>query len=353
MELVRPADDNKDNPVAKRQSGLEAWSSITRAKRTRESIEEYLPLILSAAGALGVAPFAVFRFLGGDWLAGSIDTLIVIGLACLGAVIYRTGRVTYASVVISVLCIGGALSTVYLKGPQQVYWTYPALMAVFYLIRPGQAVVLALAAIVALIPVMLPGADPMHMATVFITIVVMSTFAYAFSIVTMQQREQLILLATKDPLTGAGNRRALENKLDDVVASFSRNRVPAAMILIDLDHFKAVNDAHGHATGDQILCSLTEIINLRIRMTDSLFRIGGEEFVVVLEGQSADSASHLAEQLRTIVEANELVADRSVTISLGVAELRPGESAGDWMHRADEALYQAKNAGRNKTSLAS
>lgn len=339
--------------MAKRQSGLEAWSYINRAHRTRESIEKYLPLILSAAGALGIAPFAVFRFASGDWLVGIIDTAIVIGLACLGAVIYRTGRITYASVVISVLCIGGALSTVYLKGPQQVYWTFPALMAVFYLIRPAQAVVLALATIIGLMPVMLPGSDPMHMATVFITMIVMSAFAYAFSIVTMHQREQLIRLATKDPLTGAGNRRALENKLDEVVASFRRSRIPAAMILIDLDHFKAVNDAHGHAAGDQILRSVTEIINLRIRVTDSLFRIGGEEFVVVLAGQDLESASHLAEQLRTIVQANELVPDRSVTISLGVAELQRGESAGDWMHRADEALYQAKNAGRNTTSLAS
>ena len=74
---------------------------------------------------------------------------------------------------------------------------------------------------------------------------------------------------------------------------------------------------------------------------------------MVLAGQTADSASHLAEQLRTIVEANELLPDHSVTISLGVAELRPGESAGDWMHRADEALYRAKRAGRNKISLAS
>jgi diguanylate cyclase (GGDEF)-like protein len=353
MEHVRPADENKDNRVAKKQSGLEAWSSNTRAQRTRESTEEYLPLILSAAGALGIAPFAVLRFLQGEWLVGLIDTIIVIGLACLGAVIYRTGRVTYASVAVSVLCIGGALSTVYLKGPQQVYWTFPALLAVFYLIRPGQAVILALATIVGLMPVMLPAPDSMHVATVFITIFVMSALAYAFSIVTMHQREQLIRLATKDPLTGAGNRRALENKLDEVVASFSRNRVPAAMILIDLDHFKAVNDAHGHAAGDQILCSVTEIINMRIRVTDSLFRIGGEEFVVVLEGQTADSASHLAEQLRTIVEANELVPDHSVTISLGVAELRSGESTGDWMHRADGALYQAKNAGRNTTSLAS
>ena len=98
---------------------------------------------------------------------------------------------------------------------------------------------------------------------------------------------------------------------------------------------------------------MTEIINLRIRVTDSLYRIGGEEFVVVLEGADLDHGAHLAEQLRTLVDANELVPDHGVTISLGVAELKKGESGNDWLHRADEALYRAKDAGRNSTSLSS
>ena len=90
---------------------------------------------------------------------------------------------------------------------------------------------------------------------------------------------------------------------------------------------------------------------MRIRVTDSLYRIGGEEFVVVLDGQDLHRAAHLAEQLRTLVDANELVPDQAVTVSLGVAELKASESANDWLHRADEALYRAKNAGRNSTSL--
>ena len=97
--------------------------------------------------------------------------------------------------------------------------------------------------------------------------------------------------------------------------------------------------------------SITKIVNLRIRVTDSLYRIGGEEFVVVLDGQDLHRAAHLAEQLRTLVEANELVPDQSVTISLGVAEMKDGETANEWLHRADEALYRAKDVGRNHTSL--
>ena len=158
--------------------------------------------------------------------------------------------------------------------------------------------------------------------------------------------------ATKDPLTGAGNRRALEHKLFDAVNVYQRTRSPVSMLLMDLDHFKKVNDRHGHAAGDEILCSITEIINLRIRVTDSLYRIGGEEFVVVLEGQDLHRAAHLAEQLRTLIEANELVPDHSATISVGVAELKENETGNDWLHRADKALYRAKRSGRNALSIA-
>ena len=159
-------------------------------------------------------------------------------------------------------------------------------------------------------------------------------------------------LATKDPLTGAGNRRRLDSKLNDVVNGYQRTGATASVLLLDLDHFKKVNDEYGHAVGDQILKRFTEIVNLRIRITDSLYRIGGDEFVVVLEGQDLERAVHLAEQLRTLVQANELVPDRSVTVSLGVAEIRSEESAKDWLHRADEALYRAKRAGRNTTNRA-
>jgi len=174
--------------------------------------------------------------------------------------------------------------------------------------------------------------------------------ALAFSLITSRQREQLLVLATKDPLTGAGNRRGLDAKLAEIVNSFKRTGTLSSLVLLDLDHFKKVNDIYGHAVGDQILKSVTEIINLRIRVTDSLYRIGGEEFIVVLEGADLHKAVYLAEQLRTLVDANELVPDHAVTISLGVAELKEGESPNDWLHRADEALYRAKDAGRNSTS---
>jgi len=333
-------------------SGLDAWRFIIKSESERRTVASYLPLILSAAGVLGVFPFMVLRYMQGEWVAAIVDSVIVAGFLGLGTYVYKTHRVRLASIAISCFCIAGVISTVYIVGPQQVYWAYPALMAVFYLVRPRIALVLSMITLGALIPRLMGNVDSHTMTTVLITIAVMSSFAFAFSVITNRQRDQLMQLASKDPLTGAGNRRSLDAKLDDVVNNRRRNGIAASMLLIDLDHFKKVNDVHGHRFGDQILKQITDIVNLRIRVTDSLYRIGGEEFVVVLEGQNAERAKHLAEQLRTLVHENELAPDRSVTISLGVAELVADETANDWMHRADEALYEAKRAGRNMTSIA-
>jgi diguanylate cyclase (GGDEF)-like protein len=337
--------------MKKLHSGMDAWRYIVQADTRRLSAESYLPLFLSAAGGLGVLPFAVLRVMQEQWIAAVIDIIIVAGFLVLGTYVFRTRRVRGASIGFAVLCMTGVIATVYINGPQQVYWAFPALMAVFYLIRPKEAVLCALVTMVALLPALLPTSNSHETITVFITFIVTSAIALAFSLITNRQREQLLVLATKDPLTGAGNRRGLDAKLLEVVNTFRRSGTPSSLVIIDLDHFKKVNDLYGHAMGDQILMRVTEIINLRIRVTDSLYRIGGEEFVVVLEGADLHRAAHLAEQLRTLVDANELVPDHAVTISLGAAELKEGEVGNDWLHRADEALYRAKDAGRNSTSV--
>ena len=311
--------------MRKLYSGMDAWRYIVRSSGRRKTLESYLPLMLAVAGALGILPFALIRLLHREWLAAGIDVTIIAGFLALGTYVYKTHQVRAASVAIATLCVGGVLSTVYLIGPQQVYWAFPGLVAVFYLVYPREAIFYALVMIVSLLPAILPAYGSEITTTLLITIVVTSAFAFAFSIITNRQREQLLQLATKDPLTGAGNRRGLDAKLGDIVRTHRRTNTPASIVLLDLDHFKKVNDAHGHAVGDRVLTSITDIINLRIRVTDSLYRIGGEEFVVVLEGADREHAAHLAEQLRTLVNANELVPDPSVTISLGVAELKADE----------------------------
>ncbi len=333
-------------------SALEAWQYSIESEQRRKTVESYLPLILSAAGAFGVFPFIVLRYLQGEWVAAIVDTVIVVGFSGLGIYVYRTRKVRFASIAISLFCMTGVVTTIYVIGPQQVYWIYPGLMAVFYLLRPREALLLSLVTVGALSPQLISHADSQSTTTIYITMFVMSSFAYAFSLITSRQREQLMHLATKDPLTGAGNRRFFDTKLVELVNNKKRSAAPASLLLLDLDHFKKVNDDFGHTVGDRILKQVTEIINLRIRTTDKLYRIGGEEFVVVLEGQTIEQATHLAEQLRTLVEANELIPEQAVTISVGVAELQADELPIDWLHRADTALYEAKRAGRNRSNVA-
>lgn len=316
------------------------------------SLEETLPLILSLAGAVGVLPFGVMRVMNGEFGVAILDFSVVVGLIGLGQFVYRTRAVRAASILIMLLCLGGMLATIYIKGPGQIYWAYPAMVAAFYLLEVREAVAACIVSTVALIPPLAPVFSGFALAGIIITLILTNAFAYAFATISRNQRDQLMKLATKDALTGAGNRWALQQKLDDIISSRVRTNEPSSLLLIDLDHFKQVNDAFGHAVGDQILVNLTEVINLRIRVTDSLYRIGGEEFVVVVEGQDLDKAQHLAEQLRTLVEANELGPQQSVTISLGVAELGANETAASWLQRADDALYTAKRAGRNATSVA-
>lgn len=333
-------------------SGLEAWRDITESESRRNTVANYLPLILSAAGGLGVFPFMILRYMQGQWIAAGVDTVIVVGFTILGTYVYKTGRTRFASIAISTFCVMGVLTTVYVIGAQQIYWAYPALLAVFYLVRPYEALLFAASTVLALLPVLIAQGDSHLTTTIIVTAAVMSMFAFAFSLITDQQRAQLVLLATRDSLTGAGNRRHFDDKLLELVKTKRQSAVPASILLLDLDHFKTVNDVHGHAIGDETLKRITEIIDLRIRVAGSIFRIGGEEFVILLDELDLKSATHLAEQLRTLVEANELIPKIPVTISLGVAEYKPGETRESWLARADSALYQAKREGRNTSRAA-
>ena len=321
-------------------------------KNNNKAIEETLPLVLGAAGAIGVLPFAVMRLMSGDYLLAFLDALIVAGLGYLTWFLHRTHRVRLVSIALTLIAVTGAVATVYLRGAGQIFWLYAVLVGSFYLLGRREALITTLVSTALVIPPLAQDVSPFTLATILCTIAVTCLLSFAFATVTRRQRDALMQLARKDPLTGAGNRLALEERMREIITAGTRSTDTASLLMLDLDHFKRVNDDFGHAAGDQILVRICEIINLRIRVTDSIYRVGGEEFVVVVAGQNLNHASRLAEQLRTIVEANELGPGNAVTISLGVAEYQRGESATSWLRRADDALYMAKDAGRNNTKLA-
>jgi diguanylate cyclase (GGDEF)-like protein/PAS domain S-box-containing protein len=164
--------------------------------------------------------------------------------------------------------------------------------------------------------------------------------------------QQLELLATTDPLTGASNRRRFEEVLHGEIARSSRYGVPLSLVIFDVDHFKRINDSHGHPVGDEVLVRLAGLIAGNIRETDVLARLGGEEFAVLAANCDADCARQLAEKLRRLIEAQAFPGAGAVTCSFGVAGYRAGDGEDALVRRADEALYRAKGEGRNRVIVA-
>jgi diguanylate cyclase (GGDEF)-like protein len=156
-------------------------------------------------------------------------------------------------------------------------------------------------------------------------------------------------LAETDKLTGLANRRAWDASVPKEFAKASRLGQTLCLIMADLDHFKRVNDEYGHLRGDEVLREFAKRLRQTVRESDSVFRLGGEEFALLLPGTDIDKGMTVAEKLRELVELKALSGLR-VTASFGVAVTDGNETPDELVHRADQALYAAKTGGRNRVS---
>ncbi|MBD8532042.1 MULTISPECIES: diguanylate cyclase [unclassified Massilia] len=163
-------------------------------------------------------------------------------------------------------------------------------------------------------------------------------------------------LATTDDLTGLLNRRAFFARAEAARLLALRQQQPIALLMLDIDHFKQLNDRFGHATGDEALVKFAATCNAALREHDILGRLGGEEFALALPGTDQDGALHAAERLRQGVAATRLLTcgnDYTMTVSIGLVVVDPGEDLPTALARADHALYDAKRNGRNRVEVSS
>jgi diguanylate cyclase (GGDEF)-like protein/PAS domain S-box-containing protein len=167
-----------------------------------------------------------------------------------------------------------------------------------------------------------------------------------------QRTLELERLATTDPLTDAHNRRFLMVRAEIEIAQAKRQGHSISMIMFDIDHFKRINDSHGHIAGDRVLVALSHAVSKEMRLGDTFARVGGEEFVLLLPQSDKEQAHQVAERLRRMIEELKIDAGAALTLritsSFGVASLSPTVDTVDALYlAADTALYQAKDAGRN------
>ena len=311
------------------------------------SIKEQVLLAFCVTSFLGIFPFVVYRIMNAEWLLGIINTTILIGVFIIGLYVWITRDLRLPSIALTLLYMSGMVAVIHVNGPSLIYWAFPAMAAAYFLIRPREAAAVNILAMVSLMPVLveLNGIEGFR---ILITLMLNNMFAYIFSKHMRLHTDKLAKEATKDSLTGTDNRKLFDEKAKESLAWYKRKGVVSTLIILDVDHFKNINDQFGHAKGDEILIKLVSIIQKRIRITDHVFRLGGEEFAILLPETNVVFASFMAEELRQLIEKSDLIKNNPVTVSFGVSECKQEDTEMDWFKRADNALYSAKNSGRNK-----
>ena len=188
------------------------------------------------------------------------------------------------------------------------------------------------------------------LVSLVITVIVLAATSYT---VNFYQR-RLEKMATVDKLTGLWNRQAFEMIFGQAVKEAQRSGQPLAVAMLDVDHFKRINDTYGHITGDAAIAAVAATLRHNVRASDVTCRWGGEEFIALLRDCGAEQAFALAEKIRMAMERAPFTSEGKSTVmtaSLGVAQYRPGESLDALLRRADKALYAAKQGGRNRTQM--
>jgi diguanylate cyclase (GGDEF)-like protein len=193
--------------------------------------------------------------------------------------------------------------------------------------------------------------DPFQILFFLVSLVFVFVLTLALALLMFRGKEvELRRLVHRDPLTGLFNRRSLFEHAAREQARCERYGTPLSLVMLDIDEFKSVNDTYGHGAGDDVICETAARIALALRDVDSAFRLGGEEFLILLPSTALDDAVAVAERLRVAVSETPMAAiGRPVTASFGVTELGRGRE--DWetaMRRADTALYRAKDEGRDR-----
>jgi diguanylate cyclase (GGDEF)-like protein len=318
-----------------------------RDKR-RRSAYRYIFLLL----AVILLPIVANNFyIGEQFLA--IAALLLLGILLLDIVLTSWHREALLSPSMVVgICIALVILSLYRGQLYCLYLLFPLLVSLPVMFKTRWAIILGVVVAATAAPVVLAHFDltttfAIGISTV-LTWLVSSWLVYAMT----EQSRRLKSMAITDALTGAFNRRYLELQAARALQDWERNQRSVSLLLLDIDHFKRINDEFGHDVGDAALKNLVSLVKERIRGVDTLCRYGGEEFVLLLSETTALQAKIVANQLRRAIEGASILPQGPMTVSVGICDLRQVPDLESWFRFADAALYSAKDLGRNRVELA-
>jgi diguanylate cyclase (GGDEF)-like protein len=335
-----------------------SWLCPTELDRSRvvDASARVRNIRLIGSGAIGLALLLVAPWVG--WW-----TLILFALSALNFLNVERRidtsahpeRVSAAAIVFTMLLIGVGVALS--GGPRSVALPWLVLPAAMVAARfRPQVVVAAVALTVAIALAATLGthpawaiADPTPLVATLALLIGVVSIVWALQSAELHHRGEAII----DPLTGLFNRNALIPRFAELSHQAQLTGQPVCLLLCDIDNFKAINDAHGHDRGDAVLCDVAYELRKRLHSFELVYRLGGEEFLVVLPGVGSDVGREVAERLRGAIEQVQ-PARVAITVSIGVSAARGEQVQYDALFKlADEALYEAKHAGRNRVTAAS
>ncbi|MCG7490901.1 GGDEF domain-containing protein [Vibrio sp. Of14-4] len=302
---------------------------------------------VAATTLIFFVPIGINNILIGEVMLGAILLTFEITLLLeVSAIVYKR-KGFFGHTLPLILLVTSMIMAIHIFGTLATYWVFPIIISVVFLLP----IKLALSAnVVLLIGCTLAALPHQHLAT---------TSRYAFSLLATaviahvivqaikRLQKELRYLSERDSLTGALNRHELQEHLENVCANYPISSVA----LIDIDNFKKINDQYGHDFGDKVIKQVVGVMYRHMEESDLLFRLGGDEFLLVLPERDQFAAKNTMIYTGQHIEQSEYPEEAKVTISSGVAQLVNKESVEDWVKRADIALYQSKHNGRNKVSL--
>ena len=316
-----------------------------------DSLAPYRARILLAMGAVAIAllaPFTVNHLIQERWgVALALFTIMLLTYVNVRAVAQRRSP-PIPSAWLLLPFVAGITMSVVVQGVPGILWAYPVVVYAYFVLTRRIALfssiaILGYVASLAAAMIDVPLALRLF-ATLLLTIIMINIVLNVIADLHRKLENQ----ALTDPLTGAYNRRFMEKVLDALVARAERQPLVACILMIDIDHFKRVNDRFGHDHGDLVLKRVVDIVASRMRRSDRLFRWGGEEFLVLLEGADLEGATRVAEDIRQSVAAATILPEQAVTVSIGVSQYQARQDVDGWTRAADVALYEAKSGGRNR-----
>lgn len=346
----------------------ESQSEHAQKRDARPEFWELSMRCCQLAGSVDVAFFFIFLILGSPILAWINVVSVAMYVYAYRAFKQRKNRLAVLLIRIEVLVHAGVGTVLVGWGSGFHYFLLMFIPALFVSMRARTAWVYALGLwayyvgldvlmwyIEPLQPISSTALLSVHVFNLTVVFCMFSYLALFYVVTVTRAHKTLARMATTDSLTGLFNRRHMIELTEKVLARHNRQSSNLTLMLLDIDHFKQVNDQYGHDTGDRVLEAVTHLLKSSLREQDFIGRWGGEEFLAILPDANFSHAVESAERIRKAVQALEMHCDGSkvrVTLSIGITQYRAGEALSVTIARADQALYQGKSAGRNRVEVA-